>query len=61
MANITEKELSAISDLMSAEVTMKAKCAFMAEKTTDRALADCYLQMARQHQKHLDELYSNLK
>jgi hypothetical protein len=33
----------------------------MAETTTDPVLADCYLQMARQHQKHLDELYGNLK
>lgn len=61
MSKITEKELSAISDLMNAEVTMKAKCTFMAENATDPALADCYLQMARQHQKHLDELYANLK
>ena len=61
MAQITEKELSAIGDLMTMEATLHQKCLYMAEQTTDKALANCYTQMAQRHQRHLDELFSNLK
>jgi len=61
MAQITEKELSAIGDLMTMEETLHKKCAYMASNTTDKALSDCYLQMAQHHQRYLDELYGNLK
>ena len=61
MAQITEKELSALGDLMTMETTLHAKCLYMAAQTTDKALADCYTQMAGKHQRHLDELYGNLK
>ena len=61
MAQITEKELSAIGDLMTMEETLHKKCTYMASNTTDKALSDCYLQMAQHHQRHLDELYGNLK
>lgn len=61
MAQITEKELSAIGDLMTMEQTLHQKCLYMASQTTDKALADCYTQMAQSHQKHFDTLYGNLK
>ena len=61
MAQITEKELTAIGDLMSAEGVMIAKCNHLAQQTTDAALKDLYTQMAGRHQRHFDELFSNLK
>ncbi len=61
MAQITEKELTALGDLMSAESVMIAKCNHMAECTADAALQDCYRQMAQRHQRHFDQLFSSLK
>lgn len=61
MAQITEKELSAIGDLMTMEQTLHQKCLFMAASTTDTALAECYKNLAQHHQRHFDELFSNLK
>jgi hypothetical protein len=61
MAQITEKELSALGDLMTLEQTLHQKCLFMAGQTTDQALRECYENLAEHHQRHLCELYSNLK
>lgn len=61
MAQITCKELSAISDLLSAEQTLIAKYKDCACRTTDSTLKNEYEQMAQRHQRHFDELYSNLK
>ena len=61
MAKITSKELSAISDLMSVEQSMVAKYKAFAEQTTDSVLKNQYEQIAHRHQRHLDQLYSNLK
>ena len=61
MAQITSKELTAVGDLLSAEQTVAAKCAHLAETTEDKALADCYRRLADQHGQHMNQLYKNLK
>ena len=61
MAQITEKELGFLGDLMSAEQLQIAKYTSAAKNTTDKAIADCYTQMAERHQRSLDKLYANLK
>ena len=61
MAQITEKELTALGDLMNAESIMIAKCLHMAECTEDASLKDCYEQMGQHHRRHFDQLFSNLK
>ena len=61
MAQITEKELTALGDLMSMESVLCAKCCNLANNTSDAALKDCYTQMMQRHQRHFDELFSNLK
>ena len=61
MATITEKELSALGDLLTLETTMQKKCRAMATSTGDPVLSKCYQQMAEHHQHHIDELYSKLK
>ena len=61
MAQITEKELTALGDLMNAEATMAAKYQSMAANATDKAIANCYEELAARHKRHLEELYVNLK
>lgn len=61
MAQITEKELGFLGDLMTAEQLQIAKYASAAKNATDTAIADCYAQMAERHQRSLDKLYANLK
>ena len=61
MAQITSKELSGISDLLSMEQNLEAKYSQYAKEAQDSALRDKYEQIAQQHQGHLDELWANLK
>ena len=61
MAQITEKELSAISDLLTIEQNLVQKYKSCALATTDTALKNQYEQIAARHQRHYDELYANLK
>ena len=61
MAQITTKELSAISDLLSVEENLIAKYKSFATQTTDTVLKEKYEQIAAQHQRHFDKLYENLK
>ena len=56
MAQITEKELSAISDLLSIEQNLVAKYRAYASIATDNALKDQYEAIAARHQRHYDEL-----
>ena len=61
MAQITCKELSALSDLLTMEKNMVAKYKAYACETTDTVLKNEYEQIAARHQRHYDELYANLK
>ena len=61
MANITEKELMAISDLLSMEENLVTKYRACACAAGDEALRSVYEQTAQRHQRHYDELYANLK
>lgn len=61
MVQITEKELSALGDLMEAESVIAAKYAYCAQMVDDAQLKDCFLQMEKRHKQHLDQLYANVK
>ncbi len=61
MAQITSKELTALSDLMSIEENLVAKYRTYACQTTDNALKNEFEQIAQRHQRHYDELYAQLK
>ena len=61
MSQITEKELSAISDLLTVEQNLIAKYKHYAANTGDTALKAHYEQIAATHQLHFDALYVNLK
>ena len=61
MAQITSKELSSLSDLMSAEQLLVTKYQTYAAQSDDPVLKTKYERMAAQHQQHFDMLYTNLK
>ncbi|MBQ3064594.1 MAG: hypothetical protein IJC99_07355 [Clostridia bacterium] len=61
MAQITEKELSALGDLLSMEQNLCGKCQFLAKNTADQALAAEYTALAASHQQHFDELFGKLQ
>ena len=61
MAQITSKELSGLSDQLAVEQNLVAKFKAYASATDDTALKNKYEQIAQKHQRHYDELYSNLK
>ncbi len=61
MAQITGKELSALSDLLTMEQNLIAKYKDYACRATDSTLKNEYEQIASCHQRHFDELYANLK
>ncbi len=61
MAQITAKELTALSDLLSMEENVTAKYRQLASETADSVLKNRYEQSAERHQRHFDELYANLK
>ncbi len=61
MAQITEKELAALGDLLTFEQLAIAKYTQAACNAQDTALSDLCNKMARRHQRHFDDLYSNLK
>ena len=61
MAQITSKELGGISDLLAVEKNLIAKYKEDAVMTKDASLKNTYEQIAMRHQRHYDELLSNLK
>ena len=61
MAQITGKELTALTDLLGMEQNLIAKYCAYACKTTDTEMKNEFEQIAQRHQRHYDELYSHLK
>lgn len=61
MAQMTGKELSGLSDLLTMEELMVTKYKAYAAQANDAALKNQYEQIAQRHQRHFDELYANLK
>ena len=61
MAQISEKELGTINDLISEEGLLVKKFKMLAEKTEDSEIKQKYERISNQHQGHLNALYSHLK
>lgn len=61
MAQITSKELNGLSDLLSMEKNLIAKYNQFAKDSQDSTIAAKYEQLACRHQRHYDEMVSNLK
>ena len=61
MAQITEKELGIIKDRLGDEENLVAKYRLYASMTDDTEMKNNFEQIAQMHQRHYDELFSNLK
>lgn len=60
MSQLSEKELSAIKDLLSEEDLLVKKFQMLAEHAEDAALKSKMTEISNKHQGHLNELYSKL-
>ncbi|MDL2217095.1 hypothetical protein LJC27_00375 [Christensenellaceae bacterium OttesenSCG-928-M15] len=60
MGNLTEKELSAIGDLLSAEELLVKKFEMLAQNAQDPALKTKLTGIAQRHQQHFDMLFCQL-
>ncbi len=61
MAQITTKELGAIGDALAVEETLIGKYRYYASTAPDTTLKNKFEQMADKHQRHYDELFTNIK
>ncbi len=60
MSQLSEKELSAIQDLLADEDLLVKKFKMLAEHATDEKLKSEMMGISDKHQGHLNELYSML-
>ena len=60
MAQLSEKELASIQELLSDEDLLVKKFKMLAEHATDSQVKDKMLEISQKHQEHLNELYSHL-
>lgn len=60
MSNLSEKELSAISELLSEEELLVKKFQMLSQQTDDTEIKKEFESIADKHQGHFDKLYSHL-
>ncbi len=60
MASVSEKELSAINELLGSEELLIKKFKVLASQTTDQATKSMFEGISAKHQKHYDDLYQQL-
>ena len=61
MAQISEKELGTINDLISEEGLLVKKFQMLAEQTQDTEIKQKYERISNHHQGHLNALYAHLQ
>ena len=61
MANLSEKELSSLNDLLSEEELLVKKFKMLAEQATDPEIKNKLEDISNRHQGHFNTLYSQLK
>ncbi|MBR2044725.1 MAG: hypothetical protein IJ958_01155 [Agathobacter sp.] len=60
MAQLSEKELASLQELLSDEDLLVKKFKMLAEHATDEQVKSKMLEISAKHQDHLNELYSHL-
>lgn len=60
MSQLSEKELSGISELLNEEELLVKKFQMLATQTTDADVKSEFESIANRHQKHFNALYSHL-
>lgn len=61
MGQLSEKELSALNDLLADEELLVKKFRMLASHTKDEEIKKKYERISQQHQGHFDALYAHLK
>ncbi len=60
MAQLSEKELASIQELLADEDLLVKKFKMLAEHATEKEVKSKMLEISDKHQKHVNELYSHL-
>lgn len=60
MNRISEKELSALNELLSEEELLIKKFKMLANHAEDKEIKDKFMQISERHQQHFDSLYRQL-
>ena len=60
MSNLSEKELSALGDLLSYEELLVKKYDNLAQSTQDQEIKSKFQAISKKHQEHFNKLYSQL-
>lgn len=60
MAQLSEKELSSIQELLADEDLLVKKFQMLAEHAQDEKVKSKMIEISEKHQEHLNELYSKL-
>lgn len=60
MAQLSEKELSCIQELLADEDLLVKKFQMLAEHATDEKVKSKMLEISQKHQRHLNDLYGKL-
>ena len=61
MAQLTEKELSTLNELLADEELLVKKFKLLASLTEDGEIKQKYEHISQQHQKHFNALYAHLQ
>ncbi len=61
MNTVSEKELSALNDLLSEEELLVKKFKMLAEHTQDTEIKGKFEEIANKHQSHFNSLYEQLR
>ncbi len=61
MAQLSEKELSSLNDLLADEELLIKKFSMLAKQTEDMEIKQKFEQISQQHQGHFNSLYEYLK
>lgn len=60
MSNLSEKELSGLTEMLNEEELLIKKFQMLAGHTQDKEIIDKFNEIAKKHQGHFDELYKQL-
>lgn len=61
MTNLTEKELSAINDLLDGESELVKKFQMLSNSTNDPELKQTFSNISQKHQQHFNAVYAKLQ
>lgn len=61
MSQLSEKELSALNDLLTGEELLIKKFQMLAEHTEDKEISAKFTEISKKHQGHFNALYAHLK